>query len=121
MGKGFGHGNLLCEEYDDIIVAEIRDAVGADGILVWDGDEFYSDSFTRVIHKVLMVMDIPAVAFYFRSGQLDFLRSWSAQAQKYSGRVYLVLLDDPSGGWPPREEELDQIYLRLGRQALQLT
>merc|ERR1712113_969586 len=113
---GFGSGKLMTEEHDKAIVADLRVALGESGVLIWDGDFFHPQSFTRVLDLLLQGAKIPAVAFYFRSGREEFVNAWRNRLPA-SAPVHLVLLDDPPG----LVDGTDEKWLWLGKEALRLT
>lgn len=115
--KGFGVGKLLSREYDAAILAELSEAIGDDGVIVWDGDEFADTSFTRVLDAFLRASSVRAVAFYFRCMQAAFTESWEVRSRTYQGGLNLVLLDDG----PERPVGGERGWLELGRAALRLS
>ncbi|CAK0861893.1 unnamed protein product [Prorocentrum cordatum] len=107
-------------------VGDLRDAVGDDGIVVWDGDLYGRQSFTRVLDKLFCSVEVTALAFYGRPGQKDFEESWRSRLPGHRGSMHLALLDGL--GWPDvlpeqplPEERWDDIVFRLGREALRAT
>eukprot|EP00434_Breviolum_minutum_P030423 symbB.v1.2.026907.t1/scaffold2726.1/size72210/5 len=93
----------------------LSDAVGTTGAIIWDGDEFAEDSFTRILDKVLASHSVTAVAFYWRRMKDDFLASWGPKVARYPGGLHLVLLDELEG------LEGDASWVQLGIDALRLT
>merc|ERR1719203_325250 len=74
--KGFGEGKLAAAEHDEAILADLRHELGENGVLARDGDLFHSQSFTRVLDKLLQRAPIRAVAFFPTILREDFVNSW---------------------------------------------
>ncbi|CAE7440240.1 unnamed protein product [Symbiodinium necroappetens] len=117
--KGIRIANMPSGEKgsDDCLVNIVRKVVGPDGVLVWDGDEFSEDSFTRILDQALATSKIPAVAFYWSSLEAAFRSSWQHRADRFCGGLHLVLLEDPPG----LVAGSDDSWVQLGLDALRLT
>lgn len=119
--KGFGCGRFpedgrgCCDLW---LVEMLAAACGTSGVIAWDGDEFGEDSFTRILDKALSSRSIPAVAFYWRSLKDSFLESWQPRAERYSGGLHLVLLEENKTCGSPRS---DASWVQLGIAALRFT
>ncbi|CAJ1406499.1 unnamed protein product [Effrenium voratum] len=119
--KGFGRGRFpgddLCA--DESLVQLLLDALGPSGVMVWDGDEFAEDSFTRILDKVASAHRVSVVAFYWRSLARAFRSSWEPRAAggRFAAKLRLVLLEEPPG----MEMGSDDSWVRLGVEALRLT
>eukprot|EP00930_Biecheleria_cincta_P062054 TRINITY_DN47568_c0_g1_i1.p1 TRINITY_DN47568_c0_g1~~TRINITY_DN47568_c0_g1_i1.p1 ORF type:complete len:236 (+),score=30.33 TRINITY_DN47568_c0_g1_i1:65-772(+) len=127
--KGYGVKKLCSEDYDEAIISDLRNMLGKDGVIAWDGDLFHATSFTRVLDKLLAATPLRAVAFCFANGRDVFERSWAERARCYDNGsvIHLVLVAEGSDprlecGEAHQDTAIDdQGWLALGRRALQST
>lgn len=125
--KGYGVGKLVTEEYDEAILADLRDMLGEGGVVAWDGDFYHPASFTRVLDKLLATTPLLAVAFCHQGGRRVFEENWGERVGSYSGSsMHVVLLDgsDPRAADGVEHQDTvseDELWLELGRIGLQRT
>jgi hypothetical protein len=76
----------------DDVLATIKEK--SKKVLVWDGDEYDSDGFTKMVPKFLDANpDAQAVAFRLDYEVDDLKESWADIIEKYSGRISIVSVD----------------------------
>eukprot|EP00929_Paragymnodinium_shiwhaense_P052742 TRINITY_DN26418_c0_g1_i2.p1 TRINITY_DN26418_c0_g1~~TRINITY_DN26418_c0_g1_i2.p1 ORF type:complete len:225 (-),score=40.80 TRINITY_DN26418_c0_g1_i2:336-1010(-) len=124
--KGFGVGKLRSRLYDEQVQAVLEEAVGsggaaganpAPGVVVWDGDEFDSDSFTRILDTLLSTRNLRTIAFVYQGHLEGFLTNWNARVGSHRGSITVILVNDSLITAQP---DVD-LYLTLGREALKHT
>jgi len=86
--KGFGHG--LEDKYEE----DILKTIARYQVLVWDGDEYETTGFTKMVPKFLDAnAQGECVAFKLDYEVDDFKESWADVIEQYPDRISIVSID----------------------------